>query len=196
MTAQILTALTFVALYLADTRWRLGVLVVALAILWLGWLVFPHLVNRISKDKLQVTVNHDRQFQRWLTTTLLYLAFWILHGAGLVIMGKALCVDTDISLATGVFSFSLSWVIGFAILIVPAGLGVRELTMTSLLTNYAGLPRWQSSLISITARLTLIVAELVFVMVAVFLHFHTRLPAANDRVCGPSDGEDGTHKEL
>jgi uncharacterized membrane protein YbhN (UPF0104 family) len=67
------------------------------------------------------------------------------------------------------FAFCASWLVGFAALFVPAGLGVRELTLSSLLQQMAAVSAGDASLVAVLTRLGIVAAELVFLLIAAAL---------------------------
>jgi hypothetical protein len=81
------------------------------------------------------------------------LVMWALYGTHLRLLTEAVGDPVDPLLTVGVFA--ASWVIGFVLLIAPAGVGPREAAIVTLLplTSAAGL------LVALVSRLVLTVAD-------------------------------------
>ncbi len=88
--------------------------------------------------------------------------------------GNALLPDPANDLPTAIFVAGLSWVLGFVIVFVPAGLGIRELAISTLLTAYGALLPWQADLVAVLSRFGLIVAELAWLLVGLALFARSR----------------------
>lgn len=114
----------------------------------------------------------------WLLTCALDFGFWFTYGGAVFCIHKALIGGGSLlgNYAAMVFSVSLSWLLGFAILIVPAGLGVREWSMTQFLTLTLITESWPVELLAILARLAIVLAELGLLIVGIGLQTFTTLP--------------------
>jgi hypothetical protein len=60
---------------------------------------------------------------------------------------------------------SLAWAIGFLIIFVPAGLGVREWSLGTLLVQFAALSPGQATLLAVVSRVGMIAAEVLVLLV-------------------------------
>lgn len=113
--------------------------------------------------------------KNWLLTCVLDVAFWFTYG-GAIFSTYAALTDAGISFGSymaSVFSAVLSWLLGFVVLIVPAGLGIREWSMSQFLALTLGTESWQAELVPILARFMIIIAELIFLMIGVSLNMAT-----------------------
>ena len=78
-----------------------------------------------------------------------YVVAWLAFGLGLWFLIRAFGLDgPNMLVAAG--AFSLSWLLGFVVVIVPGGLGVREGAMTALLAPWLGVE--QSILLALVSR--------------------------------------------
>jgi hypothetical protein len=59
--------------------------------------------------------------------------------------------------------YNLAWLIGFIIIFVPSGLGLRELTLSYLLATQMGIGMERATFISVLMRLLMAGTELLFV---------------------------------
>lgn len=111
-------------------------------------------------------LGESRLSARWLITTVpSSVAFWLLTGLGFWVLTRAIipqAVQIPWYQATGMFA--LAWCVGFVIIVAPAGLGVRESTLTLLLSSF--LPLSESTAIAILARLWWTLAEAPFILFA------------------------------
>jgi hypothetical protein len=106
----------------------------------------------------------------WTKVVATYLVMWMFFGISTWFIPKAL--STHFQLAPGPFiaATALAWAAGFLVVFVPAGLGVREATMASLLAYLAVVPLWQGNVIAVVSRFVLILAELTWLGIGLALH--------------------------
>jgi len=142
------------------------------------WLIVPklavQLARRIAKDSFSLPDNRPSRTGAWSVAITLYLLLWVAFGASLLLASNAIAPDRTNDLPAAVFVASLSWVIGFVIVFVPAGLGVRELATSTLLAQYLAFPSWQADLVPVLSRAGLIIAELVWLLVGLALFLRSR----------------------
>jgi len=67
------------------------------------------------------------------------------------------------------FIFSLSWLIGFAVIVVPSGLGVRELTLHILLVSQLALFPEAASIVAVVSRLLFFLVEVMWLFIGITL---------------------------
>lgn len=108
---------------------------------------------------------------------LLSLLNWIGHGVAFFLFADALVHlgVADIVPLTGIYAFA--FVAGYLAVVAPAGVGVREATMASLLRGI--LPSGAAAVVAVVARLWTIAAELLGV--ALVLVFVPGPPARDER---------------
>jgi glycosyltransferase 2 family protein len=121
---------------------------------------------------------------QWLLIPAAYLAYfcyWLLQGLSLGAICRALGVGQGVDLLHLVAASAVGWSAGFLILFVPAGFGVRELSLTYLLTTQSGMAPADANLVAVLSRASMIVAELL--MLATAMVWRNR--AATQPVTGP-----------
>jgi glycosyltransferase 2 family protein len=167
----LLMAAALAALVLLSPWLGVPLALVGLGAMWAAWALTPTVTSRLSRGRIAVQPDRQAQGRLLLATTALYALFWLLHGAGLVAVTRTLCGEQALTLSQGVALAALSWAVGFVVLIVPAGFGVREWALGALLVAFAGFAPWQGSVVAVVSRLTLIAAELLVLLVGL----HSRL---------------------
>jgi hypothetical protein len=121
-------------------------------------------------------------FDRWqlggwvaqlsLTSTLAasgwHVGVWVGYGLALGWAISALggtWTLNDPLLLTGVFA--LAWTVGFVVLFLPAGLGLRDLSLTLLLIDLMHLPPGQAAIAAVAMRVFLLASELIYLVCAI-----------------------------
>jgi hypothetical protein len=176
--ALVLTAMTMSVVYFAidGVGVQQAVLVAVAASLLSSCLwVVPALIKPIWRVAMLLTGNRrvrpvrfpalSRQRTNqwsWFGAVGLYLLFWGTQGVSAWSIGRALAIPSLSDLTASVFVASSSWLAGFLCVAVPAGIGVRELTLTSLLVHRFSVPDWQGSLVAVLSRLWAVVSELIW----------------------------------
>ncbi|MGZ4677580.1 MAG: lysylphosphatidylglycerol synthase domain-containing protein [Acidimicrobiia bacterium] len=137
----------------ADALWVLLLLPVGLGLLHhrpLEWLV--RRIERVMHREVPVVV------PRWRDTLLLlvrYVPAWLLVGTATWCIARAL--DPGASWLTIAPAAILSWVVGFLLIPVPGGVGVREAAFVALVGSSMG--TGVRSAVAIAARLAFIVVD-------------------------------------
>lgn len=98
----------------------------------------------------------------FLATMYLHLGMWLLYGWVLQRTIAIVSLPPQSSVIAMASVYSTSWLAGFLALIVPSGVGVRELALTSLLANVGIAVSSQAAAIAILMRFVLIAGELVW----------------------------------
>jgi uncharacterized membrane protein YbhN (UPF0104 family) len=80
----------------------------------------------------------------------------------------SLTVSPHPTLDITTFVYAVSWLVGFFVVFIPSGLGVRELTMSSLLVAVAGMSTGIASAAALAVRALLLITEVAFVAVLLF----------------------------
>lgn len=166
----VLTALGLSALYwygatVTSPLATSAIMVVWLAALWLNWRLLPILPRYVRWGSLTAQPVRQPWIRVWLWGNGLYIVFWALHGVALLLLHQALGAETSLLWVTGVYAAALSWLIGFVVLIVPAGLGIREVSLARLLTQSDAVSLAQANTIAVFSRLAIIGAELILLFV-------------------------------
>ena len=104
----------------------------------------------------------------WSVIALAYMAFWLLYGASTWL--AALSIAPTLSSAQAidiVFSAITAWLVGFLVILVPSGLGVREAMLAMSTAPVLGLTG--GVFLSLVARLIGFLAELLFSLFSITL---------------------------
>jgi hypothetical protein len=149
-----------------------GVATLGIVALWVVWRITPSLATRFirrSKGGQPATITATPQGRShrvglFAVATLLYLVFWALQGIALVAVAHTFCDGLALTPFVATAAAAIAWAFGFLIIFVPAGLGVREWTLGALLVAFATLQPGQATLLAVTSRLALIVAEIVVLL--------------------------------
>jgi hypothetical protein len=146
-----------------------GIIVVGVVASRLVWQMTPRLTARFAPKQMQCNASGDparsRGIRMWIATTLLYLVFWLVQGGALLTIAHALCGGLTLGLFAVTAATGLAWAIGFLIVFVPAGLGIREWTLGTLLVAFAALQPGQATLIAVVSRFGMIVSELLVLLI-------------------------------
>ncbi len=98
----------------------------------------------------------------------LYLCYWGAQGLALSAVCRGLGLTNGVDLLHLTAASAAGWTAGFLTLLVPAGFGVREWSLTYLLTTQSGMAAADANLVAVVSRLSLIVAELLMLAAALF----------------------------
>ncbi len=88
---------------------------------------------------------------------LLYLAQWLLVGLGVWLLVNALTPTSLSAIVPLSGIFAISWALGFAFLVTPSGLGIREVVLVLLLSSITGVE--VAVLVSIFSRVFFTLGE-------------------------------------
>ena len=126
-------------------------------------------------SKFFIPVNRI-DFKTWWVTLSIYFFHWLIWGI-VILMTIQLISPFNVdkkNIISLIFScapiFALGWMVGFLIPFIPAGLGVRELIITSLLSSVIGLSPEQSTFIATFVRIIYLLAEFLWLIWAITLH--------------------------
>lgn len=92
--------------------------------------------------------------------------YWILSGFVITLLG-VLLFPYAINFSKWpllTLAYSIAWVIGFLAPFIPAGMGVREIVLVQLLTNFVGLTQNQALIYSVVARVLTLTSEAIWVI--------------------------------
>lgn len=138
--------------------WLLGIPLALAAAYFPAWLP---MVNRllVKRDRDPIPAIAPR---RAVMSLALYAGVWLVFGTSIGAVADALGLTAPGVLVTGGM-FAVSWLIGFVILFVPGGLGVREGVLAALLTPALGLDA--AILVSLITRLVWWLADALLAVV-------------------------------
>ena len=146
----------------SPTDRRLIALALALGtLIVLGLLVMPAARERILRTIRRFTKRELNlpEGTRVLLDLARHIPVWLLIALGNVFIVVALGGDIDLGIVIDLtFATALSWVIGFVVVGVPGGLGVREATFIALMSDQLGLALATS--VALSSRVISIAADL------------------------------------
>ncbi len=196
-TGLLLTGLFWVGVYFCGQMTGWVQLIVATAsggLLLAAWLVVPELATRVHRLVRRENPVPARRGRRpsaaWSAAILLHLALWLAFGASLLFAAESMSAIASFNLLSSTFAASLSWIVGFLVIIVPTGLGVRELTLSTLLSSYAGFRPWQADVVAVASRLAIVLAELAWLVVGLAFYVHSKRSESARRLASGDPGEE------
>ncbi|KPK72576.1 hypothetical protein AMJ87_04470 [candidate division WOR_3 bacterium SM23_60] len=130
--------------------------------------IFNRLINTILKRLKRQTIDFDLTIPRILALLIMFFLIFALHGSGFFFLIRSFYPLELAKFPVMVSIFAVAWVIGFVSFITPAGLGVREGTLSLLLANYV--PTGIGIIAALLSRIWLTVIE-----VLLFLFFVRKL---------------------
>ncbi|MEM2001786.1 MAG: lysylphosphatidylglycerol synthase transmembrane domain-containing protein [Candidatus Bathyarchaeia archaeon] len=92
-----------------------------------------------------------------------------LHGGTLFLISKAIWTTSSLDSMGAVYATSLSWLLGFVLIFIPAGIGVRETALSYLLIKYFGFPTGLASLAAVTFRFVQVLTEAEWLLLGLLL---------------------------
>ncbi len=108
----------------------------------------------------------------FLRTLLGYVGYWLLHGLAFAALVASLVPLRWAEVPTMIGAFAGSFVVGYLVLFAPAGLGIREGALATLLSSH-----WsgRTALVtSIVSRVWIIVGEVLSVIIHGVMERRTR----------------------
>ena len=120
-------------------------------------------VMRMGRRLLRETTAHgDAELDGGLLcrAVLGSLLIWLLHGLGFLALLEGLVLENTIGFAMALGVFAGSYVVGYAALVAPGGLVVREGAIVGLLAAVTAIPAGPAAALALAARLWTTAAEL------------------------------------
>ena len=103
----------------------------------------------------------------WSLMALGYLAFWVIYGSSIVLLVQPIVLVSDLVQNVRIISgFALAWLVGFAAVFVPGGLGIREAGMAFVLEPMVG--SLAAVYIAVLSRFLNLAADALLFFVALF----------------------------
>lgn len=125
-----------------------------------------------------------RSYAPWLWllgAVAVYLVYWWAQGLALSAMLESLgIVATNATVLPLTSSAALAWSVGFLMVLVPSGLGVREISLAYLLATHNGINTHDASLIAVISRAAMIIAEICLLALALLYNIRTSDHAHNE----------------
>lgn len=143
------------------------------------WLFMPKFVMRMSERKSLSYYGKGFSSWNWAMALILYLPLWLSYGGSILLVGNAMMNTPSNDLLATTFASTLSWALGFVAIFIPAGIGIRELTLSTLLSLCVGYSASQADLMAVTFRLEVLLAELGWLSVGLLFRIRERWKAAS-----------------
>lgn len=145
----------------------LGFLLVSLLLIKIIRTVFNFAQNKFWSSFGPFTINS----LDWIGMVIIWIIIWFLQGISFLFTFRTL-FPIDVNLPTllnlsGTYGFA--WLVGFLIIFIPAGLGLREATLSSLLLASHSLTISQANGVAVFFRLVLAFSELIWIAVGLLL---------------------------
>jgi len=153
-------ALPFVAAEaLDDWAWALWLLPAVVVLL------LPPVLNRLLAAALRLArrpaLEHPLSWGGLGAAAGWAAAGWVLAGVQVWLLATGLGMASDVrTLALAVGGYALAWMVGFLVVVVPAGAGARELVLLAVLTGV--LPHAEVLLVVLVSRVLVTLADLFF----------------------------------
>jgi uncharacterized membrane protein len=134
-----------------------------------GAFILVGVIAITAKKKLGVkTVQWKTLVLSYSDTFLLSCLSWVFFGLGNYLVATSLHFLTPAYILQFIAFFVLAWFVGYISIITPMGLGIREGMMVLGLSPFA--PLQVASLIAVFSRVTLMVAEVIFLSISYVLY--------------------------
>jgi hypothetical protein len=141
--------------------------IISILIVWLSWWFFNR--SRLWIFLMKFFFNEEGELFSiplffWCLSVGLLAVNMLLNGLALILIGRNLAL-TSVELNIGnVFAFAsyfcLAYLIGFIIFFMPAGLGLREVSLSFFLVNAGGVQPGSASALAVIFRLMMVLAEI------------------------------------
>jgi len=103
----------------------------------------------------------------------LYMLVWCFQGIAAWCSIQAISPSLHPSLFEVMAIISAGWLAGFFAIIIPAGIGVREWAIASLMAHYLHLPPTLAEFAAITFRVIMTFSELTWLIIGLYLYSRT-----------------------
>jgi len=142
---------------------------------WLFWgFIVRAALDKMSdgKRRQRLIRGPDLEFAvGWFSLLLPYAVFWMLYGIAVAVLAQT--ITPFKRLATTIACAAMAWVVGFIIVIIPSGLGIRETMLATLLNLTMGFPVSQGSLVAVIFRVVNLFAEFVWLLIGLCTYIYT-----------------------
>lgn len=133
-------------------------------------LLVPAVLQRLLDLAMRLSRRGDGQSVKVSGSALLQavgwlLAMWICFGVHIWLLAKGLGAQHDHLLLLSLGGYALAWIVGFLVVIAPAGIGVREGVLLLLLAPVIGRP--ETLALALVSRMLMLAGDLLTSAVAV-----------------------------
>ena len=133
----------------------------------IAWLVFKEILKFLKGKKIEFWGTIEKflsiKTKTWFECTILFGITWILYGISLFFIQSSLMakVVIDVESITSLTEiYSMAWMMGFIIIFIPAGLGLREFALMNLLQNYTHMSKVDANVTAVVGRIVIVIAEI------------------------------------
>lgn len=160
---QVLTAAICATFLLASPAWQIAGVGLGIGASLAAWHFGPLFWSRL--DRGTRGARPIRLPWRYLLAVLaVYAGFWYLHGVSTWLVAQSIGAAGTLTALSATPIFAASWLVGFLVVLVPSGLGVREWTLNYLLVTNSGMPADAAAFVAVVVRLAIILAELLLLL--------------------------------
>jgi hypothetical protein len=157
-------------LSLAQGQFRIALLITICLLPFLAWLIGRWLsekrtVQRFTLHKIELNTTFQIRSPFWLLAVIFYMLSWLGYGSSLLLLLRAFDFPLASNVLESTFIFSISWLVGFLVFIVPSGLGFRELSLSNLVVSRLGLLPTEASAIAVTCRFLISLGEVGWILI-------------------------------
>ncbi len=155
---------------LVSGQMGLALFLLALSSPFVAWIVLRSITNWSflqwfgNKTGLLAVGSFRISLRHWLAVILLDIGLWLGLGGALFLIIQGWGLSSTIGILDAVSIFTAAWLLGFAVIFVPAGLGIREVALSGLLMSGMGISPGTASAIAVTMRFALLSAELLYLV--------------------------------
>ncbi|KPJ72320.1 hypothetical protein AMJ52_06695 [candidate division TA06 bacterium DG_78] len=121
------------------------------------------LLRRVRMLKRNIVLP-ELQFTSLLVIYLFYFLYWIVHTIGFYFVTNAIFPIPFCSALGVMGAYAMSWTIGFLVILVPGGFGIREGLLTIFLQNF--MPLSFATLMAFVGRLWTTIGEILYFFVS------------------------------
>ena len=156
---QVLTATIFGMFLISSPLLRMAGVALCIGAAIAAWRIPPKMSERsgqVSSDSVKLSL----PWRYFFAILAIYSGFWYLHGLSTWLVALSISAGGTLNSFSAVPIFAASWLVGFLVVLVPSGLGVREWTLNYLLVANTGMSPDAASFIAVVVRLAIVIAEL------------------------------------
>lgn len=155
-----------------DGVWAFIVILIPFVIIIPINLTIPYLRKREKIDRFLDDFD-SIPLSKWSLITVNSYFQWGLFGVGLWATWQAFSLQINLTsqnLVSYIYLFARAWVSGFLMIIIPNGIGIREVVLKELLVEVIHIDSTMAVLISTSYRLVLMATELIWVVLMVLVN--------------------------
>jgi hypothetical protein len=155
-----------------NIKWLLLAIFCSLPLI--GWFVIKWVLtssklnNLLGKFSVPTLVKFI-PFGVWLELCTLHTIAWAFYGASVLWIIRSISANYSISLLDTTFLYALSWFLGFIVIFVPSGLGIREQSLSMLLISLKFLSPDEASAVAILSRLLTLFGEMGWLLIGLII---------------------------